>query len=102
MWPDLGELEPYWETFTAFAISELESPLTFEVEVEDDGHWRFVAQEAPHRARTSKAAASPARRSRLVYDPSEDEINFKDPEVSGGWVMEDVFGGDPYGASSAL
>lgn len=101
MWPDLEDVQPYWDSFISFAISELESPMTFEIEVEDDGSWMMKAMEAPHRDRTGDLGTSPARRSQLLYDPEEDTIRFSDPDV-GGWVMEDAFGGDPTGASSAL
>ena len=93
LWPDFGDLEPFWESFSAFARSELDDP-TVRFELKNHGKWRFVARDRPRR--------SEDRRQQLVYEPEEDVIRFSDPEVDSGWVLEDAFGGDPYSASSAL
>jgi len=93
-WPDLVDITDYWESFTYFARSELEQP-TVTFEVKNNGKWRFIAKDRPNREIDT-------RRQSLTYDPEENTIRFHDPEVDSGWVMEDAFGGDPTGASSAL
>ena len=93
-WPELSDLEPYWESFQAFALSELTPPVSVELRMMDDGTWGLWAEEDPSRR--------PEARKSLKYDPVEDEIRFRDPEVDGGWVMESAFGGDPFEATSRL
>jgi len=87
LWPDFASLEPYWESFVAFAQSDLEQP-TISFEQKNSGKWRFVARDRNKR--------TDGRRRMLVYDPEEDVIEFSDPEVDSGWVMTDAFGGDPF------
>lgn len=94
LWPDLSEIEPYWESFLSFAHSELRDPEVTFIQAED-GSWQFRAVDG-RRRHTERS------RRNLVYRPEDDEIEFSDPEVGGGWVLEDAFGGDPYAASSAL
>lgn len=93
MWPDLGTLEPFWDSFCAFARSELDAP-TCTFELEPDGGWRFVARDQNTR--------SGGRRNQLVFEPEENVLRFYDPETDAGWVMEDAFGGDPTEASNRL
>jgi len=87
LWPDMADLQPYWESFQAFARSELDQP-TVSFELRNHGKWRFVARD--RNQRTEDALQS------LTYDPEEDTIRFSDPEVGGGWVMESAFGGDQF------
>lgn len=92
-WPNLEEIQPHWESFQAFARSDLESPIQFELRLKDNGKWEMRALEAPSRKTN--------HRKRLVYDPKDDSIEFTDLEVDSGWVLENAFG-DPTGATSAL
>jgi len=93
LWPDFGEIEVYWESFVAFARSELDQP-TCTFELRNHGKWKFVARDRPRR--------SEDRRQSLTYDPEEDTLRFTDPEVDSGWVMEDAFGDDQFDATSRL
>jgi hypothetical protein len=93
LWPDFGVLEPYWESFAAFARSELDQP-TVSFELRNHGKWRFVARD--RLKRDDDSVSNQQTRMSLTYDPEEDEIEFSDPETGSGWVMEDAFGGDPF------
>lgn len=92
-WPDLKEIEDHWKSFTQFARSELNQP-TMTFRVLNNGKWKFIARDRNKRTDGSLR--------QLVYDPEDDTIEFSDPEVDSGWVMEDAFGGDPTGSSSRL
>ena len=83
MWPDFAALEPYWEEFRSFALSELDGRVEVSFVQEGSGRWRFEAIQAPDRA--------VEHRQSLTYDASENSIEFHDPSVNTGWTMEDAF-----------
>lgn len=92
-WPDLDQISDYWDSFTHFARTELTQP-TMTFRVLNNGKWKFIARDRNQRT------DGPLRQ--LVYDPEDDTIEFSDPEVDSGWVMEDAFGGEPTAATSRL
>jgi hypothetical protein len=86
LWPDMSVLEPYWDSFVAFAMDELDGRIEFSFRLEGNGKWTFVARQAPDRA--------VEHRDSLRYDPAADTLTFNDPAVGSGWEMTDVFGVD--------
>jgi hypothetical protein len=102
LWPDLSTLEPFWESFQAFARSELGDrgeveDIRSEVVQNSDGSWQFRAETRVDRQRTEPSGEQYTQT--LVYDPDTDEMEFTDNRDGSTWVMEDAFG-DPYSASS--
>lgn len=101
-WPDLGDLEPYWESFTAFARSEMGTAITTELRQFSDGSWEFHASTSLDRRENQRVERTGQSYTQsLVYDSEDDEMTFTDHRDDSSWVMEDVFG-DPYTATSHL
>lgn len=100
MWPDLGDLEPYWESFVSFAMSELGGDIRTEFVQRHDGTWKFKATTDLGRKPTEMRSGQTYTQT-LVYVSQDDELTFRDARDGSSWVMEDVFG-DQTGATSAL
>jgi hypothetical protein len=83
LWPDFTDLQPYWEEFRSFALSELDGNIEISYTLEGSGRWRFVARQAPDRAVENLES--------LTYNSAENRIEYHDPEVNSGWTMEDAF-----------
>lgn len=105
-WPDFDELQPYWDSFVGFALSEIghsdedAADIRTEFVQRWDGSWQFRAfseiGRKPQQIETGQTYTQ-----MLVYDSSEDSIEFRDSRDGSSWVMESAFG-DATGASSRL
>lgn len=103
LWPDLGDLQPYWESFYQFATSELGrkegGTILTRYEQYDDGTWAFRAETEPVRTSTEPRGESHAQM--LVYESETDAITFTDFLDNSSWTLENAFG-DSMEASSRL
>lgn len=104
MWPEFSQIEPFWQSFQAFARSEMGDrgeveQIRSEYIQFSDGSWKFRAETRVDRQRTEPTGQSFTQS--LVYDPVEDQMEFTDNRDGSTWVMENAFG-DPTTASSRL
>jgi hypothetical protein len=103
LWPDMEELEPYWQSFTSYALSELgtegSEPARIVFQQMSDGSWRFRASTAIGHKRQEPTGQTYAQT--LTYERDEDVLRFEDTRDGSSWVMEDAFG-DQLSATSKL
>ena len=108
LWPQMEELDAYWESFQAFARSEMpgdaaQSEIEFSFHMDSrSGEWRFEAFQSTM-PDENYGGSTQTESYRLTYDPAEDQIEMEMNTLKGetGWVMEDAFG-KPLSATSAL
>lgn len=97
-WPSFEALAPFWESFVAFARSELGTDIRAEYHQRPDGTWQFEAEHDVG-AERHDVDGEPYRQ-RMSYDPEDDVLRFEDTR-GGSWALENAFD-TPTDASSAL